>query len=114
MTSAAGSVVATFDSPARAIGCAAALRAAASASGIVIGVGVHTGEVDIHADNAGGGVSSQVAARLAAIAEPGEILTSRIVKDLLVGSGIAFAARGDCELPGLDGDWPTFAAAPAS
>ncbi len=114
VTSAAGSVVATFDSPARAIGCAAALRAAASASGIVIGVGVHTGEVDIRADNAGGGVSSQVAARLAAIAEPGEILTSRIVKDLLVGSGIAFAARGERGLPGLDGDWPIFAAAPAS
>lgn len=112
VTCASGSVLATFDSPPRAIGCAAALRDAASASGIVIRVGVHTGEVDIHASGVIG-VPSQVAARLAAIAVPGEILASRIVKDLLVGSGIAFVDRGEHELPGLDGDLPTFVAAPA-
>jgi pimeloyl-ACP methyl ester carboxylesterase len=113
VTSAEGTVVATFDSPARAIGCATALREAAGTSGIVIRVGVHTGEIDIRASDIAG-VSSQVAARLAAIAEPGEILASRIVRDLVVGSGIAFDDRGERELPGLDGEWAIFAATPAS
>jgi pimeloyl-ACP methyl ester carboxylesterase len=113
VTSAEGTVVATFDSPARAIGCATALREAAGTSGIVIRVGVHTGEIDIRASDIAG-VSSQVAARLAASAEPGAILAARIVRDLVVGSGIAFDDRGERELPGLDGEWAIFAATPAS
>ena len=87
-------ILATFDSAVRAIRCAAALRASA---GIPIRVGVHTGEVDIRGDDIAG-LSSRVTARLAALAQPGEILTSRIVKDLVVGSGIAFADRGEHEL----------------
>jgi class 3 adenylate cyclase len=87
-------ILATFDSAVRAIRCAAALRASA---GIPIRVGVHTGEVDICGDDIAG-VSSRVSARLAALAQPGEILTSRMVKDLVVGSGIAFADRVEHEL----------------
>jgi hypothetical protein len=108
VTSADASVVATFDSPARAIRCATALRDAAGTSGVPVQVGVHTGEVDIGADDIAG-VSSQVTARLAAVAQPGEILTSRIVKDLVLGSGIAFADRGQHKLTGSDDDWPVFA-----
>ena len=99
VTSAEGTVVTTFDSPARAIGCATALQDAASTSGIVIRVGVHAGEVDIRASDIAG-LSSQVAACLATVAEPGEILASGIVRDLVVGSGIAFDDRGERELPG--------------
>jgi hypothetical protein len=86
------SIVATFDSPVRAIGCAAALRDAAAASGIAVCVGVHVGEVHTRADDIAG-ASSEIAAGLAASAQPGEILASRIVKDLVLGSGIVFADR---------------------
>ena len=79
----------------------------------MIRVGVHTGEVDIRASDIAG-LSSQVAACLAAVAEPGEILASGIVRDLVVGSGIAFDDRGERELPGLDGHWGIFAATPGS
>ena len=85
--------MATFDSPVRAIRCAAALRDDASASGIALRAGVHAGEVEFTGEDIGG-VSGQVAAAVAGAARPGEILTSRIVKDLVVGSGIAFADGG--------------------
>jgi class 3 adenylate cyclase len=104
--------VATFDSPARAIRCAVALRAAA-AGGSSFRAGVHTGEVEISADGIAG-ASGDVAARVAAMATPGEIVATQIVKDLVVGSGIAFDDRGERELPGLDGEWAIFAATPAS
>jgi pimeloyl-ACP methyl ester carboxylesterase len=108
VSSADASVVGTFDSPARAIRCATAVRDAAGKSGVPVRVGVHTGEVDIRADDIAG-VSSQVTAGLAALAQPGEILTSRIVKDLVLGSDIAFADRGEHTLTGSDDDWPVFA-----
>jgi pimeloyl-ACP methyl ester carboxylesterase len=98
-------ILATFDSAVRAIRCAAALRASA---GISIRLGIHTGEVDIRADDIAG-VSSRVAASLAALAQPGEILTSRIVKDLVLGSGIAFSDRGEHKLTGADDGLPVFA-----
>jgi pimeloyl-ACP methyl ester carboxylesterase len=89
--------LATFDSPARAVRCAAALRdVAAGAAGGGAGAfraGVHTGEVEISAEGIAG-ASGDVAARVAALAGPGEILATQIVRDLVVGSGIAFADRG--------------------
>jgi class 3 adenylate cyclase len=83
--------LATFDSPARAIRCAVALRAAAGESSFR--AGVHTGEVEISADGIAG-ATGDLAARVAAKAKPGEILATQIVKDLVLGSGIAFAERG--------------------
>jgi len=56
-------------------------------------------------------VSGQVAAAVAGAARPGEILTSRIVKDLVVGSGIAFADGGAQRLTGTAEDWPLLAVA---
>jgi hypothetical protein len=90
-------LLAAFDGPGRAIRCAVAIREAASALGIQTRAGVHTGEVDILDDRIAG-VSVDIAERIAALAGPAEILVSRTVKELVVGSEIAFADRGRHEL----------------
>ena len=103
------STLATFDSPVRAIRYAVAMRDDAAAAGTAVRAAVHVGEVEF----AGGdiaGASREVAAAVAVAARPGEILATRIVTDLVLGSGIAFDARGERELPGLHGEWPLFSA----
>jgi class 3 adenylate cyclase len=50
-----------------------------------------------------------IAARIAAIADRGEVLVTRTVTDLVAGSGIAFEDRGQHELKGLPGTWPIYA-----
>ena len=90
--------------PARAIRCTAELRDAARAGGISSRIGVHAGEVEITGDDIAR-ASSDVAAVLAATAQPGEILATRIVEELVVGSGIAFADRGTHSLGGTAREW---------
>lgn len=80
----------TFDGPGRAIGCAQAIVEAAGALGIAARAGLHTGECET-APGELGGVAVQIAARVKARAAPGEIMVSSTVKDLVAGSGIAFA-----------------------
>ena len=98
-----------FDGPARAIRCACGIRDAVSSLGLGIRVGVHTGECDV-VDGKLAGLAVVVGARVAAQADVGEVLVSGTVKDLVAGSGIAFAARGVSELKGL-GEWPLYAVA---
>ncbi len=104
-------ILATFDAPGQAIRCAATVRDAAAAAGIKLACGIHTGEIDLAGDKIAG-ASVDIATSVAALAEPAEILVSRTVKDLLTGSGIAFAARGSHQLTGAPGRWPLFAVAP--
>jgi class 3 adenylate cyclase len=106
----AGSLLATFDAPGRAIRCADALLGQAAALGVHLGAGIHTGEVDLAGD-AITGISVQIAGRLAALARPAEILVSRTVKDLVTGSGISFTERGSHLLDGGGESWPLFAVA---
>jgi class 3 adenylate cyclase len=73
-------------------------------------VGIHCGEVDIQ-DDAASGTAADIATELSALARPGEVLASRTVKDLVAGSGIAFADRGTHRLPGVSDRWPLFAVA---
>jgi class 3 adenylate cyclase len=98
-----------FDGPARAIRCACAIRDAVTALGLGIRVGVHTGECDV-VDGKLAGLAVAVGARVAAKAGVGEVLVSGTVKDLVAGSGIAFASRGISELKGL-GEWPLYSVA---
>ena len=86
-------ILATFDGPARAIRCAAALREQARSTGIELRAGLHTGEIEIIGDDIAG-IAASIGARVAALAGEGEILVSSTVKDLVAGSGIAFADRG--------------------
>jgi class 3 adenylate cyclase/pimeloyl-ACP methyl ester carboxylesterase len=98
-----------FDGPARAIRCACAIRDAVTSLDLEIRVGVHTGECDI-VDGKLAGLAVAVGARVAAQAGVGEVLVSGTVRDLVAGSGIAFASRGIRELKGL-GEWPLYAVA---
>jgi len=100
-------VLATFDGPGRAIRCAADLRDELRSIGLQIRAGLHTGEVEQRDDDVGG-IAVHIAARIMAAAGPGEILTSRTVRDLVVGSDIALDDRGPQPLKGIEGTWQLF------
>ena len=94
----------TFDGPTQAIRCAEALRAEAETLGIEIRVGIHTGECEL-LDSDIGGLAVHIAARICGQADAREILVSRTVRDLVVGSGTGFEDRGSVELRGVPGSW---------
>jgi class 3 adenylate cyclase len=75
-------------------------------------VALHTGEVELVGDDIGG-VAARIAARVMAQAGPGEVLCSRTVKDLVAGSGFAFADRGTRQLKGVPARWQLYAVQPA-
>jgi class 3 adenylate cyclase len=99
--------VASFDGPARAIRCAQAIIEAARRLGIEVRAGLHTGECEVRGDDLGG-LAVHIAARVGALASPGEVLVSGTVKDLVVGSGIEFANRGSHSLKGIPQEWALF------
>jgi class 3 adenylate cyclase len=77
-------------------------------AGLEIRAGLHTGEVemvpgDVH------GVAVHLAARVMALAGPGEVLISSVTRDLLPGSGLRFESRGRHTLKGIDGEREVFA-----
>ncbi|MGB9225437.1 adenylate/guanylate cyclase domain-containing protein [Mycobacterium sp.] len=100
--------LATFDGPTQAIRCAEALRADAERLGIEIRAGIHTGECEL-LDTDIGGLAVHIAARILGQAGAGEILVSRTVRDLVVGSGTGFEDRGSVELRGVPGTWQLLA-----
>ena len=100
--------LATFDGPGRAVRCACAIRDAVRAIGINVRVGLHTGEIELNADDIGG-IAVHIAQRVQAHAQPDEVLVSRTVADLVGGSGIPFADRGTHTLKGVPGQWRLFA-----
>jgi class 3 adenylate cyclase len=102
--------LATFDGPARAVRTALAIGAAARDLGLETRAGVHTGECEVRSDDVGG-LAVHIAARVAALAKPGEVLVSSTVKDLVAGSGLTFADRGAQVLRGVPEEWRLFAAA---
>jgi class 3 adenylate cyclase len=91
---------ASFDGPARAIRCAKAVVAETADLGLAVRAGLHTGECEILGDKLTG-IAVHTAARVAATASPGEVLVSTTVRDLVAGSGITFAERGEHALKGL-------------
>jgi class 3 adenylate cyclase len=100
--------LALFDGAAKAIMAAAAMDPAVADLGIHVRAGVHTGEVTIVGGQARG-IAVHAAARVAALAGPGEVLASGTTHDLLDGSGLSFEFRGAHELKGLSGARPIFA-----
>ena len=101
-------VLATFDGPARAIRCATSVAAATDRLGLPVRVGLHTGECERRNGDIGG-IAVHIGARVMAEAGPGEVLVSRTVKDLTVGSDIDFEERGARQLKGVPGEWELFA-----
>jgi class 3 adenylate cyclase/pimeloyl-ACP methyl ester carboxylesterase len=100
--------LARFDGPARAIRCAVDLGDRVNDLGIEIRAGLHTGEVELIGADVGG-MAVHIGARIGALGEPGEVLASSTVRDLVIGSGIEFADRGSHSLRGVPGEWKLFA-----
>ncbi len=100
--------LAVFDGPARAVECARSLSQAVVQLGFDIRAGLHTGEIETRGDDVAG-VAVHIAARVMGLGGPGDVLVSRTVTDLVVGSGIEFEDRGDYELKGVPGSWRLFA-----
>jgi class 3 adenylate cyclase len=99
---------ACFDGAGRAIRCAGAIITAARGAGTEVRAGLHTGECDIRGDDLGG-LAVHIAARVASLARPSEVLVSSTVKDLVAGSGIEFKDRGHHQLKGVPATWRLFA-----
>jgi class 3 adenylate cyclase len=100
--------LATFEGPARAIRCALAIREPLHEIGLSVRAGLHTGEVELMGDGVGG-IAVHIAARVAPLAEAGDVFVSSTVKDLVAGSGIGFEDRGSHVLKGVPGDWRIWA-----
>jgi class 3 adenylate cyclase len=101
-------VLASFDGPARAVRSAARLVALEREQGVDVRAGVHTGECELRGDDIGG-LAVHIGARVAAMADAGEVLVSSTVRDLVVGSELRFSERGQHELKGVPGTWAIFA-----
>jgi class 3 adenylate cyclase len=93
-----------FDSPARAVQCARAVRDGVARLGLEIRAGLHSGECDVVGSDLAG-IAVHVASRVQAAAGAGEVLVSSTVRDLVAGSGLRFSDRGHHDLKGLEGDW---------
>jgi class 3 adenylate cyclase len=102
-------VVAIFDAPAHAVRAAIAIQAAARASGVAVRAGVHAGECERLGHDLAG-VAVHIAARVCALAGAGEVMTTGTVRDLAVGSMLAFEPRGRQQLKGVPDRWPVFRA----
>ena len=100
---------ASFVGPARAVGCATAIRDGVRALGVQVRAGLHAGEFPL-INGKIGGLAVHVAARVAAAADPGEVLVSRTIRDLTGGSDITFAERGEHHLKGVPEPWMLYRA----
>jgi class 3 adenylate cyclase len=101
--------LATFDGPARAVRCAAAIIERVRPLGIEVRSGLHTGEIEIQREDIGG-IAVSIAARVAEMASTGEVLVSSTVRDLVAGSGLSFQDRGSQMAKGLPEPLRLFAA----
>jgi pimeloyl-ACP methyl ester carboxylesterase/class 3 adenylate cyclase len=99
---------ARFDGPARAIRCACSITEKMHELGLEIRAGLHTGECEVM-DGKVGGIAVHIGARVAKEAQPGEVLVSSTVKDLVAGSGLHFRERGTAELKGVPEQWRLYA-----
>jgi class 3 adenylate cyclase len=103
-------LLATFDGPGRAIGCAVTFRDQLGDIDLQLRAGLHAGEVELGGDDVGG-IAVHIAARILAEADPGEIVVSRTVRDLIAGSDHTLTDRSTRRLKGVEGDWQLFAVA---
>ncbi len=100
-------VFASFDGPARAIRCACAIRDRTTALGTPVRAGLHTGECEVIDDKIAG-IAVHIGARVAGQAQPGEVVVSSTVKDLVAGSGLRFSDGSIHALKGVPGEWRLF------
>lgn len=96
-----------FGSSARAVECARAVMQSIGELGLTLRAGIHTGEIEVLDDDVAG-LAVHLAARIAALARPGEILLSKAVRDLSAGSAIGFTDRGVHQLKGIPDSWQVY------
>ena len=101
--------LASFLGPTKAIQCACAIHHRASAMGLDIRAALHTGECEKRGHDLSG-IAVHLASRILDHAAPGEVVVSRTVKDLVVGSGVAFDAHGETKLRDVAGSWQLYTA----
>jgi class 3 adenylate cyclase len=102
-------LLAVFDGPARAVRCASAIVAAARQLGLDVRAGAHVGECEVRAGDVAG-LAVHIAARVAELARPGEVVVTSTVHDLVAGSGLRFTTRGREVLRGVPGEWALYTA----
>jgi class 3 adenylate cyclase/pimeloyl-ACP methyl ester carboxylesterase len=100
---------ATFAGPGRAVRAAQLIVTAVSALDLAVRAGVHTGECEL-IDGKPGGLTISIGARIAALAQPSEVLVSETVKNLVAGSGMTFDDRGTHRLKGVPDELRIWAA----
>ncbi len=105
--------ISVFDGPTTAVRCAERICRESRQDGVVVRCGVHTGELQRDGLNITG-MTVHIGARVGAAAKPGEVLVSRTVRDLVVGSGLGFVSRDEHQLKGVPGTWELFAVAAAN
>lgn len=103
--------LASFESPARAVRCAQMITDRARQIGLEVRAGIHTGECEVRGDDLGG-IAVHIGARIAGLAGPSDVLTSRTVVEAVTGSGLEFELRGVHSLKGVPGEWEVHAAVP--
>lgn len=101
--------LALFTGPAQGVRCAAQIIGDARHLGLNVRTGLHTGEVERTSDDVTG-IAVHLAARIMSLAQAGEILASRTVRDLVIGSELRFTDRGEHELKGIPERWAIYAA----
>jgi class 3 adenylate cyclase/dihydrofolate reductase len=108
-------ILATFDTPTRALRCAFGLADAVGALGIQIRSGIHTGEIELR-DHDVGGIGVHIASRALSEASTGVrgVVVTRTVRDLASGTDLVFTALGAVSLRGIPGQWELFEASPTS
>ncbi len=107
-------VLATFGDPAQAIDAAVRMRDQLAGSGIPIRAGLHIGHVELRDDGDIAGIAVNIAARVEARADDGEILVSQTLRDMLMGTSHTFTDAGEHHLKGVDGTWRLHRLEPAS
>jgi class 3 adenylate cyclase len=108
MTVTGDGTLSVFEGPSAAVRCAETICREAMESGIAVRAGIHTGELERDGMNVTG-LTVHIGARVGSASEPGQVLVSRTVHDLVAGSGLTFASMGEHELKGIPGTWELFA-----
>jgi class 3 adenylate cyclase/pimeloyl-ACP methyl ester carboxylesterase len=108
MTVTGDGTMSVFEGPSKAVRCAETICREAEGAGIAVRCGVHTGELERDGMNVTG-MTVHIGQRVSSAADPGQVLVSRTVHDLVVGSGMAFRSRGEHQLKGVPGSWELFA-----
>ena len=102
-------IMATFDTPTRALRCAFALHDVVHGLGLEMRAAIHTGEIE-RREGGWGGIGVHIAARVMGQAGADQVIVTRTVRDLATGTDLAFAPMGTVSLRGVPGDWELFQA----